>query len=227
MSQGTLNYRSGGYEPEENWGPPAMADVFPAPRELSSKSRRLRAYLKSGRLIHPTKREFIPIVDPKGDMDMKRITASTFLDEFPDALKDKEASCLKKVDQVLSEIRNEVFVIASQIRSDRERQRYLYERSEIILPVGKTDSGAFVYAIHHPDNKLPLETLRSAYELYLDHGEKQQKPGKLCLDLLYGAEMISTSSARVYQVPRIITTDLNTPDEQMSIFLDDETDNAQ
>lgn len=224
MSQGCFNYRYDGYEPEDNWGPPEMADIFPNHDELSSSVRRLIAYLRASHWEKFTKRNLIPIVDSNGYRELQRLKEyPQFLKEFPTVLKDREDALLRKVDKVLSQHRRELRAVLREITSEEEKEIYLYAKAEVIVPVEEAETGAFVFSLHHPEAKLPVATLRTGLELYLAHAEKQQQPVKLYEYLKAGAEAYIDLPIFAASRPGGITTDIDTPDEEMDTFLEDES----
>jgi hypothetical protein len=229
MNQGYINYRRDGYEPEDNWGPPGKADIYIDKHELSSVVRKLLAYLrasqlKSEQLERYPKKSLIPIVSPTGFSDMLRLKKHpSYLKEFPTALQEKQNALLHKVSQTLSQHWRELRAVLREIDSEEAKIRYLYERAEVIVPVDESETGAFLYAIHFPERKLSIDILRSSLELWISHAEKQQKPSHLCAYLKAGAEMADIySDLPIFTspYPSKITTDIDTPDEEMNAFLE-------
>ena len=219
MSQSYLNYRCDGYEPEDNYGPPGLADTYPNRFELSSQVRKLIAYLKP--CNKPlTKRDMIPWVDWNGYLELKQLLEDSYvMQKYPKNWKARERDLIKKVGNTLSQHRKELLLALNEF-GPQKGKAYLYENADIIAPVEVTEAGAYMFSLHHPERKLPYEIIDFALEIYVEHAEKQQQPSKIFASLKAGAE-----AADIYNSPLLssirpngITPDIATPDEEMNAF---------
>ncbi|MEM9809087.1 MAG: hypothetical protein AAF959_27850 [Cyanobacteria bacterium P01_D01_bin.56] len=225
MSQSYLNYRYDGYEPEDNWGPPGMADIFLGRPELSSKVRSLIEYFKKSPSETLTKRDMIPIVDPSGYEEMTRLRQDPYVSrKYPRSYRGCEKVSLEKVGNVLSRHRKELLLVLNELGPQKGKV-YLYENADIIVPVEETEAGAYVFSLHHQERKLPYATIAFALEVYVEHAEKQRQPKVLFESLKAGAEAADIyNNLPLFSSNRTnsITTDIETPDEEMDALLEED-----
>jgi hypothetical protein len=229
MSQERLDFRRGGFDPDEAWGPPGRAEIFVDSKDAVRKSRKLLAYCRQDSRLPATDRELFPILYYADFQKLQKIPSFACLHGFGAELsKAFEDSCLKRVKSVISSINNTAFKLSRRFERRQDWLEYLWNEAELIIPVDETESGELLRDYHGPSKRQPLEILNRAIELRIAHREQQSQPLYLMQDLK--ASSVVGDYGPLFSIPTHSTLDLNcnTPDEEMDHFISDEIgDNEQ
>ncbi|XGV86708.1 MAG: hypothetical protein ACAF42_14305 [Limnothrix sp. BL-A-16] len=180
MTQENFNFDE---ETVNSFWPAWTARKFPSKQDLGQKARTLLAYLKNSEEPR-TKEEMAMAIYPLAFRDDSRDTPKPFWDGYcqRNPVDDAKKIYTKRVAQVISKYRSSLRQQLYKMEKSYGREQvsiWLRDYAEIILPVGETDSGAWLYAYHGPDHRCSQEALMKSHELALQHKDSQDLHLKL------------------------------------------------
>jgi hypothetical protein len=206
--QPSFNFKSPGFDPEEEFYPGWSSDIFLDSKELRSTGDKLLGYLQGlARKLHneeisridsyKTKRELAKILYPDfyKDLENNKIQLSFINDNYQyfNHIKLIEEKHINKVGEAIRSINRRVRQELNNFRSLTEKLDYLRETAELFVPVSQTQTGANLFAYHGPDFPLDIKLIEIYRELSAEHLEKQSEPKKMADKLhqaLTGSEKI-------------------------------------
>lgn len=183
MSQGTLNYESDDFCPEEEFIPDWAARIFLTPEEAKSKKRKVIALLqKHGSPI--TRRDLAPAIYPKAFDNRHRDPEVRYYNgyEWRSSWMDSEERHIEKTGAIIRNIDAGIRNALNQLEG-REEKLELLRHTPLIIRVGETERGEALYAYHGPDYSQSIEALDNYIAWAESHQAKQSQPLNLARSL--------------------------------------------
>lgn len=176
MTQGSFNYESEEFRPEEEFIPDWLAQTFLERQDTKCKKCKVMAVLRE-RGLPTTQKELAPAIYPNAFDNRYRDPEVWYRDGYKlrSTWIDTEERHIKKTGAIIRSIDYGIRSALSQFESREEKLEYL-RNTPLVIRVGDTESGEALYAYHGPDSPQPIEVLDDYVSWAETHQTKQSQP---------------------------------------------------